>query len=198
VDFQIEKESRSQHSKIQGSSSNKRQQYGIDYDETFASVCRYESIRLLIAIAAAKSLNMIQCDVKTAFLYGDLKETIYMKQPEGYNKGDDLVCHLKKSLYGLKQAPRIWNEKLTEVLKQIHINTTTKDPSVYTGKVDDAVIYIVVYVDDMLLISAKMESIMKVIEKLKKNFQLSVCQLHSFVGFELYMSPEGIFLGQKG
>jgi len=175
-----------------------RQQHGIDYDETFASVCRYESIRLLIAIAAVKNLAMIQCDIKTAFLYGDLNETIYMRQPEGYEKGKDLVCHLRKSLYGLKQAPRIWNERLTEVLGKLNIKPTSSDPSVYIGRLNNTLVYIVVYVDDMLLMSESKHTIQQVIEKLKIYFQLSVCQLRSFVGFELDVCPEGIFLSQKG
>ena len=84
-----------------------RQQHGIDYEETFSSVCRCESIRVLLCLAASENLHIKQFDVKTAFLHGELKEEIYMHQPEGYvTHGDDYVCLLKKSLYGLKQAPR--------------------------------------------------------------------------------------------
>src|SRR5882757_380684 len=89
-----------------------KQEYGVDYDETFSSVCRYESLRVLFTIAVAKNYHILQCDVKTAFLHGDLEETIFMCQPEGFKTGENEVCLLKKSLYGLKQAPRCWSKKL--------------------------------------------------------------------------------------
>src|SRR5580698_8359262 len=93
-----------------------RQQFGIDYNETFASVSRAESLRLLLAIAATKKLAIKQFDVKTAFLHGDLDEVIYMSQPEGFEIEGKQVCLLHKSLYGLKQSPRQWRERITAFL----------------------------------------------------------------------------------
>ncbi len=83
------------------------QRDGIDYTETYAPVARFNSIRVILAIAAERDMELHQMDVKTAFLYGELKETVYMDQPEGYIvKNPNLVCRLKKSLYGLKQSPK--------------------------------------------------------------------------------------------
>ena len=82
------------------------QRKGFDYDETYAPVARLTMLRLLISIINKKVLHAHQMDVKNAFLQGNLKEEIYMKQPKGQIKNVDLVCRLKKSLYGLKQAPR--------------------------------------------------------------------------------------------
>ena len=84
---------------------------GIDYGETFSPVVKFQSIRVLVALAAQYGLVLHQMDVVTAFLNGDLDETIYMQQPDGYvQKGkEQLVCKLNKSLYGLKQSPRCWN-----------------------------------------------------------------------------------------
>lgn len=73
-------------------------------NETFSSVAR--SIRLLLAITATRDCILKQIDVKTAFLYGDLNELMFMQQPEGYSDGSDRVCQLKKSLYGLRQTSR--------------------------------------------------------------------------------------------
>ncbi|XP_059072468.1 retrovirus-related Pol polyprotein from transposon TNT 1-94 [Cryptomeria japonica] len=89
------------------------QKEGIDYEETFAPVARYTSIRTIIAIAASKGWKLHQMDVKTAFLNGVIEEEVYIEQPEGYEIRDRLthVCRLKKALYGLKQAPRAWYEK---------------------------------------------------------------------------------------
>lgn len=90
------------------------QRRGIDFTETFAPVVRYDSLRLFLAIVMKKDLVMLQFDVQTAFLYGELQEDIFMEIPEGLNvkkeprgsAGNNVVCKLEKSLYGLKQAPR--------------------------------------------------------------------------------------------
>lgn len=82
------------------------QKPGIDFLETFSPVARLNSVRTLLAVAAIKDFEIVQIDVKTAFLYGDLNEIIFMEQPTGFNDGTNRVCRLNKSLYGLKQAPR--------------------------------------------------------------------------------------------
>ena len=83
------------------------QQEGIDFGEIFSPVIKYKSIRIMLSLVVQYNLELEQMDVKTAFLHGDLEETIYMEQPEGFKvqKNKDMVCLLKKSLYGLKQAP---------------------------------------------------------------------------------------------
>ena len=86
------------------------QEQGIDYDETFSPVARYETVRTLLAVAASKNMKLKQFDVKTAFLYSELEEEVYLEQPEGFDDGSGRVCRLKRSLYGLKQAPRCWNK----------------------------------------------------------------------------------------
>ena len=88
------------------------QQKDIDYKETFSPVVRYDSIRILLALATEEDLEFKHFDVKTAFLYGDIREDIYMKQPQGFEDETypDYVCKLTKSLYGLKQASRNWNQ----------------------------------------------------------------------------------------
>jgi hypothetical protein len=95
--------------------------YGVDYLDTYAPVVKLTSIRILLAIAAIYGLEILQMDVVTAFLAGELEEEIYMEQPEGFEIGsrEDFVCRLRKSIYGLKQAPRVWNEKIRRFLKSI-------------------------------------------------------------------------------
>ncbi|UYV74741.1 hypothetical protein LAZ67_12000762 [Cordylochernes scorpioides] len=94
------------------------QKKGIDYEETFSPVARHDTIRTLLAIAANEDLKLVQFDIKTAFLYGDLQDRIYIKRPEGFNNGTDLAWKLKKSLYGLKQSPRCWNQKIVNFIKE--------------------------------------------------------------------------------
>jgi len=87
------------------------QRRGDDYSQTFSLVARTSSIRALISVAASEKMSLLQFDVSTAFLHGELEEEIYMQQPDGFNDGSGRVCRLKKSLYGLKQAPRCWDKR---------------------------------------------------------------------------------------
>lgn len=90
-----------------------KQQRGVNYTETFAPVIRFETIRSAIYYTVPRGWAVLQYDVKTAFLYGDLAEVIFMEQPPGFQTDDpDFVCRLLNSLYGLKQAPHIWNNPL--------------------------------------------------------------------------------------
>nr|GFB78156.1 putative RNA-directed DNA polymerase [Tanacetum cinerariifolium] len=91
---------------------------GVDFEESFAPVARLEAVRLFIAYAAHKSFTVYQMDVKTAFLYGPLKEEVYVNQPDSFVDPyhPDKVYRLKKALYGLKQAPRAWYDELSKFL----------------------------------------------------------------------------------
>ena len=91
------------------------QEYGIDYEETFAPVARLTSVRSLLAIAAARKWKLFQMDVKNAFLHDDLTEEVYMLPPPSYH-APHKVCKLQKALYGLKQAPRAWFAKFSSTL----------------------------------------------------------------------------------
>ena len=93
---------------------------GIDYEETFSPVLRYESIQYILAHAALLDWEIEAMDVKTAFLYGELKEEIYMEQPEGFlvKEQEKKVCKLVKSIYGLKQAGRVWYKLMADTLRR--------------------------------------------------------------------------------
>jgi len=163
-----------------------KQEYGLDYGETFAPVCRYESIRLLLAIAAAKRLVIKQFDVKTAFLNGDLEEAIYMTQPEGYTDGElNNVWLLKKSLYGLKQAPRCWSKKINEFLGALGFCNSKSDPSVFIAHHDNEVIYLILYVDDGLAISSNENVLTDLLKKIGQKFEIKVTPLTQFVGIQI-------------
>eukprot|EP00253_Pinus_taeda_P034645 PITA_34645 len=125
----------------------------VDYEETFSSTKRWATIYTLFVLAAQNGWKVHQMDVKTAFLNGDLKENVFMSQPEGFSiKGHEhKVCKLVKSLYGLKQAPRAWYEKLTEHLLKLDFkHYDLDDATLFVKKVGKIVVYLVVYVDDLL------------------------------------------------
>ena len=96
------------------------QRPGFDYNETFAPTPKWASIRAILALAALEDLELESVDISSAYLNGELKEEVYMKQPEGFEeKSPEWVWRLRKSLYGLKQAGRCWHEKLHEVLTKL-------------------------------------------------------------------------------
>jgi hypothetical protein len=111
------------------------QRFGVDFDEVFALVARIETVRVLLALAAQGGWEVHHMDVKSAFLNGDLSETMYVQQPPGFVVGDgDKVLKLKKALYGLKQAPRAWNVKLDHELMALGFVRSKLDHAVYRRK----------------------------------------------------------------
>ncbi|KAJ9551584.1 hypothetical protein OSB04_015629 [Centaurea solstitialis] len=130
------------------------QTQGIDYDETFSPVAKIKSIRILLAIAAFHDYEIWQMDVKTAFLNGKLDEDVYMAQPEGFvhAKYPNKVCKLKRSIYGLKQASRSWNLCFHEKVKEFGFSRSEDESCVYVKASGSNVVFLVLYVDDILLI----------------------------------------------
>ena len=114
-------------------------------------------------------------DMKTTFLHGDLEEEIYMKQPKGFMvKGKkELVCRLKKSLYGLKQSPRMWYQKFDTYIRGLGFTRSKEDHCVYFKLIGDCVIYLVLYVDDMLLIGNDKEIIQDLKTQLFSKFDMN-------------------------
>ena len=156
---------------------------GVDYFETYSPVSKMASIRCLLSLAAANDLEMAQCDVTTAFLYGDLHENIYMAQPEGFTDKTDRVCKLQKSLYGLRQAPLQWNRKIAGVLEQLGMSPCSSDPCVYRRKEDK--LLFALYVDDGLCLAPKMKVIDDFLSSLQKVFKMTRGQADCFIGIEI-------------
>lgn len=162
-----------------------RQRPGIDFTDTFAPVIRYESIRTILSIAAKNDWDIVQLDVETAFLNGELFEEIYMKQPEGVDDGSGRVLRLKKGLYGLKQAPLAWNNKLKAVLLQMGLQQSKQDSCVFYGNEEGKAVIVGVYVDDMIICSQSKSKINSLISGLQAAFEVTTCKLEKFVGLEV-------------
>ncbi|KAH9101333.1 hypothetical protein LEN26_015722, partial [Aphanomyces euteiches] len=128
---------------------------GVDYTEVFAPVIRTSSIRFLLALAAMSSMQICHMDVQTAFLNGNLQETLYMKQPPGYVQpgSEHLVCRLNKSIYGLKQSSREWNSPLDSYFKSQRFTQLKSDPCIYFRRTPQGLVLVGVYVDDFILLS---------------------------------------------
>lgn len=156
---------------------------GIDYNETYAPVVNASTVRLLLAYAAKEGLEMSQFDVKTAFLYGYLDETIYMEQPEGFVEEEGKVCLLQKSLYGLKQAPRQWNKRFTNFLSEFSLELSKNDGCVFYRH--DPLCIVAIYVDDGIVFAKDKQEIDKVLKKLREEFEIHSVDSASYLGFQI-------------
>ncbi|KAJ9546787.1 hypothetical protein OSB04_019330 [Centaurea solstitialis] len=169
------------------------QQEGIDYDETFAPVARIEAIRIFLAYAAHKNIKVFQMDVKSAFLNGVLHEEVYIEQPEGFVDPDfpDHVCILDKALYGLKQAPRAWYETLTNHLLSKGFKRGTIDTTLFLKKEGDDLLFVQIYVDDIIFGSTNPELCTKFSKIMETEFEMSMMgELNFFLGIQVKQNPD--------
>lgn len=177
------------------------QREGVDFNETFAPVVRYDSIRTILSVAAIEDWEIMQFDVKTAFLNGNLDTTIYMEIPKGVivNEGN-MVCRLKKSLYGLKQAARVWNEKFTEFLKDFNMVQSLSDGCVFRGEINGHKVILLLYVDDGLVLSSNAAALKVVMDHLASNFMITKGYENHYVGIEFVRDRANrkIFINQQG
>lgn len=148
------------------------QRFGIDYKETFATVVKSMTYKVIFAIAAFYDYELEQMDVKTAFLHGDLEEEIYVVQPNGYEKEKGKVCKLKKALYGLKQSPRLWYEVMHRFLDSLGYTRIHADNSVFRN----GTLFVAVYVDDILICGPDKDEILGLKAKLSDHFEMTDCR----------------------
>ncbi|KAJ9552730.1 hypothetical protein OSB04_016775 [Centaurea solstitialis] len=172
--------------------------HGIDYDETFSPVAMLKSIRILMAISAYFNYEIWQMDVKTAFLNGKLTEDVYMEQPEGFEdpKNPNKVCKLLKSIYGLKQASRSWNLHFDERIKEFGFTKSEFEPCVYTKFSGSIVTFLVLYVDDILLIGNDVPTLQSVKSWLSKCFQMKDLGEAAYIlGIKIYRNRSKRLIG---
>ena len=124
----------------------------VDYDDIFALVARMESIRVLLALVCHLKFKLYQMDVKTAFLYGFLKEDVYVAQPKGFIDlhFSDHVLYLKKALYSLKQALRAWYDRLIQYFVSHGFIRGKADQIIFIKREDGELIVAQVYVEDII------------------------------------------------
>nr|GEZ50198.1 retrovirus-related Pol polyprotein from transposon TNT 1-94 [Tanacetum cinerariifolium] len=177
-----------------------RQEEGIDFEESFASVAHIEAFRIFIANAASKNMTIYQMDVKTAFLNDELKEEVYVSQPEGFVDPDHPthVYRLKKALYGLKQAPRVWYNTLTRFLLDNKFSKGAVDPTLFTRKIGKHILLVQIYVDDIIFASTDPKAFDMFSNEMSLKFQMSMMgYMLFFLGLQVSQSPGGIFINQS-
>ncbi|GJW55714.1 retrovirus-related pol polyprotein from transposon TNT 1-94 [Tanacetum coccineum] len=177
-----------------------KQEEGIDFEELFAPVARIEAIHIFEANATNKNMTIFQMDVKTAFLNGELKEEVYVSQPEGFVDQDNPshVYKLKKALYGLKQAPRAWYDMLSSFLISQHFSKGAVDPTLFTRKAGNDLLLVQIYVDDIIFASTNTAMCNEFANLMTTKFKMSMMgQMSFFLGLQISQSPRGIFLNQS-
>lgn len=173
---------------------------GIDFEETYAPVIKYASVRLFVAIAAAKTLSIHQMDVKTAFLNGELKEEIYMEQPEGFKdpRFPNHVLKLHKAVYGLKQAPLVWNENINKFLQTLGFTRSELEPCLYFIHKNGKLTLLGLYVDDILLLSEDPKTIKDVKAAIFKKYKVKDMGIaKKYLNIDLCYELTGIVMNLK-
>jgi hypothetical protein len=176
------------------------QRPGIDFSETFSPVVKPATLRTVLSLALSHKWPIHQLDVNNAFLQGTLSETVYCVQPTGFEDSThpDYVCRLNRSLYGLKQAPRAWYSRFASHLIQIGFVEAKTDTSLFVYHKGTDVIYLLVYVDDIVLTASSMPLLRRTITALQQEFSLKdLGPHHHFLGMHVQQSASGITLSQR-
>jgi hypothetical protein len=163
------------------------QQPGVDFKETFSPTVKYDSIRIILAIVAAQDLHMKQFNIQTAFLYGTVKEELYMQQIEGYEDKDhpEWVYLLLKALYSLRQASRAWHDKIAGFLKKYELQQADVDPCVYYSSAQGIITIVCIFVDDGLICSSSEDRITSILKFMNDVFVTKVSEPSIYVGLHI-------------
>uniref|UniRef100_A0A251RWD9 Putative zinc finger, CCHC-type n=1 Tax=Helianthus annuus TaxID=4232 RepID=A0A251RWD9_HELAN len=167
---------------------------GLDYSHTFSPVVKAATVRTVLSLAVINGWMLHQLDVNNAFLHGNLTENVYMEQPKGFvdTQFPSYVCKLNKAIYGLKQAPRAWFHRLSLFLTNNGFSCSRADPSLFIFKRDSCVMYLLVYVDDLILTGNQNSIMTSFISRLNKEFAIKdLGKLNYFLGLEVTYTQHG-------
>lgn len=162
------------------------QEKGYDYNDTYSPTAKLKTLRVLLSVANHFNYPMHQMDVKSAFLNGNLNEEIYMQQPECFTNDQSKVCKLQKSIYGLKQASRMWNERFKTVMIFNGFKQCYADNCLYIKFELNIISYVLLYVDDLLIVSSNNSKINDIKIMLMNEFEMtSVEKVDTFLGIHI-------------
>lgn len=167
--FKIKKEGNKNIYKARLVARGYKQEDKFDHSEIYSPVAKLPTLRILLAIASKYNLDIQQMDVKSAFLYGNIEEEVFIEKPKGM-KEDGKVLKLQRSLYGLKKSPRYWNEKFNQFMIKEGFERNKCDYCLYYKK--DKKFYVLLYVDDLILICEDKQEINKLKEALQRKFEM--------------------------
>jgi hypothetical protein len=177
-----------------------KQRHGLDYEDTFSPIIKPTTVRLLLSLAATRGWSLRQSDVQNAFLHGVLEEEVYMCQPPGFVDPSCLqhLCHLEKALYGLKQAPHACHACLGLVLRNHGFVPSIADMSLFLLHRPQLTMYLLVYVDDIIVISSSESATARLVTVLGADFAVKdLGKFHYFLGFEVTHCDVGLTITQQ-
>ena len=140
--------------------------------DIYAPVAKLTTFRMLLVVANILKRPIYQMDVKSAFLYGDITEEVYMALPSKNVNNSKIACKLNKSIYGLKKSPKCWNNKFDSLLKNKGFVRSEKDHCLYTKCSDISKLYVLLYVDDVLIVGTDLKQVQKLKQILNSNFSM--------------------------
>lgn len=161
-----------------------------DYSETYAPVTRLTTFRALMVMSNQFGLHVHHMDVKCAFLQGELEETIYMRQPIGFeieSENKDEVCKLNKTIYGLKQSSRCWNNKFHDyMVNELQFKRVNADYCLYVKKTNEVLCFILIYVDDIILACNSLVEMENIKKRLMGKFEMKdLNEIKFFLGMRI-------------
>jgi hypothetical protein len=172
---------------------------GIDFEEVFTPMAHMESVRLVLAMAAAKDWAVHHLDVKSAFLNGDLSE-VFVRQAPGFvvKEAEHKVLRLRKALYGLRQAPRAWNSKLDTTMAELKFARCATEHALYTRRRGKEELVVRVCVDDLIVTGAWEKDIASFKVEMAARFQMTnLGTLSYYLGIEVRQGSRAVTLGQR-
>jgi len=175
------------------------QEEGIDFGETYTSIARLETVKLLLAYACMNGFGLYQMDVKSAFLNGYIDEEVYVSQPPRFEDHEypDHVFKLKKALYGLKQAPRQWYLRLSNFLLSQGYESGKTDKTLFIKRACDDIILVQVYVYDIIFGSTNEILCEQFVKAMQGEYEMSMMgELNYFLGLQIKPFQHGTFLCQ--
>lgn len=154
--------------------------------DLYSPVAKMQTLKLLLAYCVKFNLIINQMDIESAFLNSNIISEVYVKQPEGYDDGTEKVCKLKKALYGLKESPKAWYNCLDEFLMKIGFKRSKYDYCLYTMKVENDKIYLLIFVDDILICCKNQKNLDRVKNSLVYRFKIKdLGKIKTYLGIEI-------------
>ena len=155
-------------------------------DDIYSPVAKTETLKILLSYCCQNGLLIEQMDVETAFLNGQVKSKVYVKQPEGYEDGTERVCILNKALYGLRESPRAWYECLDDYLRNLGFVRSDHDYCLCMLKEKGEIIYLIIFVDDLLICCKNKRNLSFIKSLLKDRFKMKdLGKVNTYLGINI-------------